>query len=219
MARRKASGATELPRAVVQARVLVGRDTIDTYYVIVEPSWEAVRAIYRPLIMPGVSYGVYDTTIQSRFLPEGDMPRYHETDRPLQSVLADIKSSLLEHGGSPEAVRLFLLVGELNEEELSMAKAKLGTKGAAPAAAKADKPKGKGNADALAAARAAKAEAGPDVRKITITNKENPYREGSGRAACFDALKGAKTVEDYKSAGGKVKYLSRWESEGRITLK
>ena len=30
---------------------------------------------------------------------------------------------------------------------------------------------------------------------------------------------GAKTVDDYKSAGGKVKYISRWESEGIISLK
>ena len=94
---------------------------------------------------------------------------------------------------------------------------KLAKKGAAPKAEKAAS-KSKGNPDALKKAREARAEAGPDVRKITITNKENPYREGSNRAASFNALKGAKTVEDYKTAGGKTKYLSRWVDEGRITL-
>jgi hypothetical protein len=85
--------------------------------------------------------------------------------------------------------------------------------------AAASKPGRKGNAEALAKARAARAEnAGPDTRKIKILNKENPYRENSGRAAAFNALKGAKTVEDYKSAGGKTKYLSRWAEEGRISL-
>ncbi len=101
-----------------------------------------------------------------------------------------------------------------------MAKKKLETKGEAPAAAKTPAKGGgrKGNPEALAKARAAREDAGPDTRKIKILNKENPYREGSNRAASFDALKGAKTAQDYKDAGGKAKYLSRWAAEGIIEL-
>lgn len=150
-----------------------------------------------------------------------------------------LKSWALEHGATPDAIRLMTEAwGLTKKEQDEMAKAATKTKasklakkaGAAPADDTA-KPVGgggkaastkagrKGNPDALAKARAARAEnAGPDTRKIKITNKENPYREGSNRAASFDALKGAKTVEDYKSAGGKTKYLSRWAEEGRISL-
>lgn len=213
MARKKPAMA-ETPVPIV----LMKRDMVNIYYIVVEESFNAVRALYMPLIVPGVTYGVYDTTILNDYLPDGRAPRYALAERPLQSVLVDLRTALLAHGGTPEAVRIMISLGQLNEEDIDMAKAKLATKGAAPAAEAKTPAKGKGNTAALEKARAARAEAGPDVRKITILNKENPYRAESGRAASFDALKGAKTVEDYKTAGGKAKYLSRWVEEGRIKL-
>lgn len=201
-------------------RVLTKQGPVRVDYLVVEDSFHAVRCIYHPVVMPGVTYGVYDCTILNQYLPEGSNPRYHQTDRPLQSVLSDLKEALLAHGGTPEAVRIMITLGQLEEGDIIVAKAKLGTKGAEPAAEKtapAKKSGGKGNAEALAKAREAR-EAGPDTRKIAILKKENPYREGSNRAASFDALKGAKTAQDYKDAGGKAKYLSRWAEDGIIKL-
>lgn len=195
--------------------VLEKRDVLTTVYVVCDTTFGAVRALYSPLIVAGATYGVNDCSILAEYLPDGARPRYTRSERSLLQVLSDLKVNLLAHGGTPEAVRLMINLGQLDEKEQEMAKAKLASKGAAPAAAPA---KGKGNPDALKKAREAKAEAGPDTRKITILNKENPYRADSGRATSFDALKGAKTAEDYKSAGGKVKYLSRWVEEGRIKL-
>lgn len=207
------------------------RDLITAYYVAVEEiTWGgvlvAVRAITRPLVMPGLSFGAVDCLIPLQQLPDGATPRYEPANRPLQSVIDDIRSAMLTHGGTLDAVRLLCNLEPLSKKEFEMAKAKLSNKAAkteapteekAPAAA--PKAKGKGNAEALAKAREAKAaSSGPDTRKIKITNKENPYREGSNRAASFDALKGAKTVQDYLDAGGKAKYLSRWADEERITL-
>lgn len=145
-----------------------------------------------------------------------------------------LKNRALMGGATPDAIRLLKMVTEVTKkEEAEMAaKEKLAKKtaktsteadaGAAPVGkggkAGATAKKSKGNPEALKKAREARAAAGPDTRKIKILNKENPYRAESNRAASFDALKGAKTVEDYVAAGGKTKYLSRWASEGRISL-
>lgn len=138
-------------------------------------------------------------------------------------------------GATPEAIRLLDGVVPFTQKDVEDMAGKLSKKTEAapkaaaekaPKAAKgkaaetgAEAPKKKGNPEALAKARAARAEAGPDVRKISIVNKTNPYREGSNRAASYDALKGAKTVDDYVTAGGKKKYISRWVEEGHITVK
>ena len=141
-------------------------------------------------------------------------------------------SALRNNGATPDAIRLMKMVMKITKaEEADMAaKDKLAKKTTAKKNTTADAggepvggggkvaTKSKGNPEALKKAREAKAAAGPDNRKIKIVNKENPYRAESNRASSFDALKGAKTVEDYVAAGGKTKYLSRWESEGRITL-
>ena len=140
-----------------------------------------------------------------------------------------MRRQALEGGATPEAIRLLGSIEPFTKKEQDDMTEKLAKKGAAAKAPKADKkakgaeaeaPKSgrKGNPEALAKAREARANAGPDTRKIKILNKENPYRDGSNRAASFDALKGAKTVEDYKTAGGKAKYLSKWAEEGRIEL-
>jgi hypothetical protein len=159
-----------------------------------------------------------------------------------EGVMNDITPSHLQHmraaalrlGASPEAVRMLHDLEPFKKKEIEDMASKLSKKADAkaekpakePKAPKAEKPAKaakeaapkKGNAEALKKAREARAEAGPDVRKLKILEKDNPYREGSNRAASFDALKGAKTVQDYKDAGGKAKYLSRWAEEGRIQL-
>lgn len=166
-----------------------------------------------------------------QFYVDGDAISGGPSGPVCKTHLEWLKIQALRIGATPDAIRLFKKVLKISAKEESemAAKEKLAKKtskkttdaeaGAAPVGGggKVAK-KGKGNAEALAKARKAKAEAGPDTRKIKIVNKENPYRAESNRAASFDALKGAKTVEDYVAAGGKTKYLSRWVSEGRITL-
>lgn len=141
--------------------------------------------------------------------------------------LANIRAQALAGGATPEAIKLLGNVQPFTEEEIEDMTAKLAKK-KEPAPAKdkkaekkaeTAKAKPKGNPEALKKAREARAEAGPDVRKITVLKKEGPgYREGSNRASSWAALKGAKTAQDYKDAGGKAKYLSRWEEEGFIKL-
>jgi hypothetical protein len=139
-----------------------------------------------------------------------------------------LRTTALQKGATPEAIRLLHADKAFTKQEVKQMADKKNEK-LAKKAPKADKAgggdgaaapakKSKGNPEALKKAREAAAERGPDVRKITVLKKENPYREGSNRAASFDALKGAKTVDDYKTAGGAVKYISRWESEGIIKL-
>jgi len=141
--------------------------------------------------------------------------------------LEHMKFRAIESGATPEAIRMINEYLPFTQKEIDMATEKLAKKDApakgkgtpAKAEKKADKPKNKGNPEALKKAREARAEAGPDTRKITILKKDNPYREGSNRAASFAALKGAKTVQDYVDAGGKKKYIERWVGEGIISVK
>jgi hypothetical protein len=207
------------PTQAFEPYVVEFRDVLPHYYVVLEPSFHAVRAVVAGMSIAGLYYGCHEETILLAHLPDGRNPRFRHTERSLQSVMDHIKDQIQKCGCSPEAVLLLHRNGWLTESEMEMAKEKLETKGAAP---KADKTKAagggrKGNPEALKKAREAR-ETGPDLRKITILNKENPYREGSGRAASWDALKGAKTVEDYKTAGGKAKYISRWVEEARIKV-
>lgn len=146
--------------------------------------------------------------------------------RVYEEHIRSLRLLSLRDGATPEAIRLLDGIQPFTRKEVEDMAGKLSKKTEAPKkeapakAAKAEKSASgrKGNPEALAKARAARAEAGPDTRKITIVEKTNPYREGSNRAASFDALKGAKTAQDYKDAGGKAKYLSRWAEEGLIKL-
>lgn len=144
--------------------------------------------------------------------------------------LENLRLHALQEGASPEAIRLLNSVRPFTQKEISEMTEKLARKKAPPAkeakpakAAKASKgeaPKRKGNPEALAKAREARAaNATPDTRKITILKKENPYRAESGRAAQFELVKKSKTVQDFKEAGGKIKYVPRWVDEGLISLK
>ena len=82
--------------------------------------------------------------------------------------------------------------------------------------------KSKGNPEALEKARQAKAEKQADTiagfpkgAKVKVLNKENPHREGTGRANAFAEILTAKTVGDYT---GKAKYLHSWIESGHIKI-
>ena len=116
--------------------------------------------------------------------------------------------------------------GEFQEEPImataaptKAAPAKAPAAKAAPAKAPAAKaaPAKAPAAKAAPAAKEAKV-AAVDKRKITVLNKENPHREGSGRAEAFDALKSSKTVQDYVESGHKEKYLESWSKSGHIKI-
>ena len=64
--------------------------------------------------------------------------------------------------------------------------------------------------------RAERARKYPATMKIKVLNKENPHREGTGRADAFNALLASKTVGDYYETGHKVKYLKDWAESGHI---
>lgn len=192
---------------------------IGTSWLVVGPTFCGLRAIARVPYMPGIQVGVVE-----RVIPDWLLRCYvptHPEEASLQSIYQGLKTEMQEHGASALAVQWLGELSPFSEKELKIMGDKLKTK-AAPkadkAAPKADKPKGKGNPEALKKAREARAEAGPDVRKITVLTKDNPYREGSNRAASFAALKGAKTVQDYKDAGGAIKYIARWAEDGTIKL-
>lgn len=162
--------------------------------------------------------------------------RYSLLDEPVAAHVALLKRQALDHGATPEAIRLLGRITPLTkQEEATMAEnKKLAKKGdaeglkaaakAAPVAPKAEKaaaPKAKGNAEALAKARADK---GPDNRKIAINpdhKKGNPYRDGTKAHATFEHMKTCKTVQDFKDGltsdhdGGYLRYASR---DGYITL-
>lgn len=198
---------------VIRSRFDMGWDRV-----VAAESFHAFRVVSEQLNMGGTMPAVVDTVVLKQHMPSGEQPHYsNQPETSVQDLIFHIRGKALEGGATPEAILLIHNLAPFTDKELNIMAEKLAKKGAAPKADKAAS-KSKGNPDALKKAREARAEAGPDVRKITITNKENPYREGSNRAASFNALKGAKTVEDYKTAGGKTKYLSRWVDEGRITL-
>jgi len=183
---------------------------------VVHESFHAVRVLRRPLVMPGIGYGVTDGIIMEQALPGGVWPLWQQSKTPLHSILESIKVSLLAHGGTPEAVRLFLELGALTKKEISMASEKLAGKGKtapaknekpakapkggakpdkAPAAEKPAKaaPAKKGNPEALAKANAnrAAASAARDGLKVQVLTekKANPYREGTKAHATFELFK------------------------------
>lgn len=228
MSRKGASPHVKIPKGW-PTPPFVMRDTtspIGTTFIVVERTVGAWRAL-------GSAYAVYsyldDYTMLDRQCALEARPgrRFHPwhvdikdmqngEPRSYQDHLAAYKTFALRDGATPEAIRLLDIFEPLTEKEVqTMAEAKA-AKDTAPkkgvTKTAADKP--------AKAAKAAKApaESKSDTRKITVLKKENPYREGSARAASFEALKGAKTVDEYKAAGGAVKYISRWDSEGIIKL-
>lgn len=57
-----------------------------------------------------------------------------------------------------------------------------------------------------------------DTLKIKILNKENPHREGTGRADAFNAMLGCKTMKDYYDSGHKIKYVKDWSDSKHIEV-
>lgn len=109
----------------------------------------------------------------------------------------------------PDAKR----VAPLEDEENDMpTKKKATTKKTAAKKAPAKKAATKKDPAAPRAPRVA------DERKIKVLKSDNPHREGSKRAASFDLLGKSNTVQDYKDAGGPIKYIARWEKDGFISL-
>jgi hypothetical protein len=208
--------------------------------VFLEESFHAYRGIYHDQVMRRI----VDTTIIGKYIADGKASMHegfiYGQPRDIMvnwqgHAFAQIDSLRhlmleLDIDATPEAIRLIGLYRPWSKKEEATLAEKLGKKAAKVKDAASDtaKPvgkggkvagaKGKGNPEALAKARAARAESGPDVRKIKIVNKENPYRAESNRFNAFAALTGAKTVQEYVDAGGAKKYLSRWVEEGRITL-
>lgn len=54
--------------------------------------------------------------------------------------------------------------------------------------------------------------------KIKVLSKENPHREGTGRAEAFNAVVASKTMGDYYETGHKVKYIQTWIDSKHIEV-
>lgn len=221
-----------------QPYVVQHRDMLTMHYVVAQETFCGHVAIFRPIVMPGLGYG-----IETRLVMEGDK-RFAPSNKPLQSALAELKQSLLVHGGAPEAVRLLNELVPLTKKELLMAKAKLAGKAAAsktPAPVKAADDATKAAKAAPKAAPAAKepaakktlppalqkaadakkaAGAANDGKKLSITTekKANPYRDGTKAHATFEHFKvfHGKTVGEMKAASdgdahdlGYLRYAAR----------
>lgn len=220
-------------KAVKLPMVLRDRtNSIASHVIAMQPSFGGARCIYQK----HWSFELVDFVALWDHIDLPDNPGGHyapNLEITVSEALSEFRTKALEHGAAPEAIRLLGAISPWTAKEEATLAEKLKSKAAATKSGtkeKAAKPVGgggkaaetkpkRGNPEALAKAREARAASGPDVRKITILNKENPYRADTNRALAFDALKGAKTVEDYEKAGGRRKYLSRWVSEGRISLK
>jgi hypothetical protein len=248
MARKKVEVSKEPPKAlpklpfsvgnrgdfVRRAHVAVNKIMVETFEVLsYDFAYNVVTAQRIPVDLVGP-----DHQAPKQYYVDGHHTMQGPTTLAKETHLQWLRQRALEGGATPDAIRVMQTVMKFTKKEVEdmAAKEKLAKttrvaktdttedaggapvgKGGKVAAAKAKSGR-KGNPEALKKAREARAEAGPDTRKIKILNKENPYRADSNRAASFNALRGAKTVEDYKAAGGKVKYLSRWAAEDRISL-
>lgn len=213
--KRKESEHTAIPKGWPTPPFIMRDRTsvIGTYFVVAERTVNGWRAL-------GSANAVYpyltDYTMEDRHCSRQAgarrfYPWEHNVDidgaqRSFKQHLEAFKLFALRDGATPEAIRLLDIHEPLSSEEVNIMATKKAEKEAPKKtpATKADKP-----------AKAAKA---ADTRKITVVEKENPYRAESKRALSWNALKGAKTVADYVANGGAAKYISRWESEGRIKL-
>lgn len=220
--RRKENTHTEIPEGWPPPPFVMRDRTsaIGTTFIVCERTVNGWRAL-------GSAVAVYlylnDFTMEDRHCSLGGDTRftpwehnYNEIEgeyRSFKQHLQAFKLFALRDGATPEAIRLLDIHEPLTKEEVSIMAAKKAEKDAP-----AKKPATKAAKSTKAPKKEGDATPKVDNRKITVVEKENPYREGSKRAASWDALKGAKTVEDYKANGGAVKYISRWESEGRIKL-
>lgn len=183
---------------------------VNSDFLVVHATFGGVRVLARPLVMPGLGHGVVDKVLLDEWLPGAVWPRYEPSKTPLQSVIDDIKMSMLTHGGTPEAVRLFNELAPLSRKELEVAKEKLAPK-AAPKEAKGKAAKEtkapaakKGNPEALEKARAAQKERSSATAGLKIAVLVKPADSGlrGGRLAKFEhvAKSKPKTVGDILGA-------------------
>jgi hypothetical protein len=143
---------------------------------------------------------------------------YLDPENHIQRDLQHLRYMALEHGATPEAIRLLGSIEPWTKKEEKIMAEKLKAKASA---AKPDKEglksaakaapvkkggsapaKKRGNAEALARARAAK---GPDTRKITpkIKAKDIQARAGTFRHQMLNDLLNSKTVAEFKAKNAK----------------
>lgn len=138
MAKRKQPAPGFAPWLARDPASILSGSRLSLVYVLAE-TFCGVRVVQRQLSMPGV-IGVVD-----RVVSQWQLPHYKPvTEISLQSALTDLKSEMLQHGATPEAVQLVGAVAPFEEKELKIMTEKLKSK-PAPAAKKpaaAAKPKG-----------------------------------------------------------------------------
>jgi hypothetical protein len=203
-----------------------------TYPIIaVEETFRAVRVVHRVMFPEQrvVDYTILREYISSdREASQKESTIYYVSCAPKHPVLKTHIDSLrrlaLEVGATPEAVRLLGSLEPWSKKEEAIMAEKLKAK-AKPVKASTDElkaaakqtpvvkgakappgtktPARKGNADALAKARAARAERGPDNRKVkaNIKPKDIAARAGSYRHTMLTNLLNAKTVQEFRDKG------------------
>jgi hypothetical protein len=157
---------------------------------VLAPSFCGVRVVERLCHMPGLQPGV-----RERYIPAAQLPHYKplpEQEFPLQSLIAELKVEMLQHGATPEAVMLVGAVSPFEEKELNIMAKKLTTKPTkAKKAVKADAPKTEAKGTG-----GRKSSLDPKA-KITITDKgAEKIAKGADNGATnnLKAMKAAKTV-------------------------
>lgn len=194
-----------------------------TYPIIaIEETFQAVRVVYREQFpYPKVAD---HSILRAHIAPDREASFKENTiyyvppasENPISTHLSTLRRTALEHGATPEAIRLLGSLEPWTKKEENIMAEKLKAKASA---AKPDKetlksaaksapvggkkgssPAKKGNAEALAKARAAK---GPDNRKIKalIKTKDINARAGSKRHEMLTALLGSKTVQEFRDKG------------------
>ncbi len=163
--------------------------------------------------------------------PEQFSWRYIKTNASPVEALRELKQQAFKFGATLEAIQLLELTPQ---EEASMAdklskktadtKALKDAAKAAPVKGKAEKAPAaekaprKGNPEAPAKAREARANKGPDTRKIKVINKAHGAREGTKRAQMLDIVLKAKTVQEALDAGATMIDVRFAESKEFISL-
>lgn len=190
------------------------------------PTFCGVIGVHRQVFMPGLQLAVVDRALLTELDKNGRFTAW--TDSSLQDVISGIKPLMLEHGATPEAIRLVGEISPFSKKELSTMAEKLAKgKGAAKAEPKTKPVAGggkaaKGNADALAAARDAKKQAAAtDKRKVTLTEKGKERAKSgkeTGAVANLLILQKAKTVADAIAAGLAMSDLNYAEKSGTLEI-
>jgi hypothetical protein len=206
-------------------RLMDRTGTIQHPLIVVGESFESYRVVYqeRYQFQDRVTDG---TTLMAHIGENEEAARkagliyYRQSSAPelLASIIERLRTIALQGEASPEAIRLLDTVEPWSEKEKKIMAEKLkakaanvktadkeGLKAAAKSAPVAKKGGGarKGNPDALAKARAARAERGPDNRKVKplIKAKDIAARAGSYRHTMLTNLINAKTVQEFRDKG------------------